>query len=370
MTSRERFAAAVTFGPADRAAFDLCGSPQTQIDSRDVIGKLNLMFGSAAEKRGDSKLDDSVLKHFNIDTRLVGGMPSPKTIHNRTENGVHYNNYGIGYAAVDDHFEICHNPLKGCTIDEMIAYPMPSADDIDRGEIIAWADRAKNLHRNTDYAIIAEHPVLGVFEIGCWMFGFDDYLYRLAAEPETVHAFSQRILSYQKRVIEIYYGALGRHIDCTTSGDDFGMQTGTLMSPKMFDELIKPYMKERINHTRLFTDAFYKHHTCGSVFPLIPSLIDCGVDILNPIQPGTYMMEPERLAEAYGGKIAFWGGVDTQGLLRLASPAEIKEEIGRLLSVFAGGGYVLSPAHCIQKDVPAENIAAIYEGAREYYATP
>jgi uroporphyrinogen decarboxylase len=347
----------------------LCGCPQTQIDYPETREALASLLGFGGPKQGRFPLDERVLSHFGIDTRAVGGMPTPATVHSREENGVVYDSYGIGRRMVNGHYEICHNPLNGRGIDEMMAYPMPEAEDIDRRLIEAWADDARRCHGETDYAVVAEHPVLGVFEIGCWMFGFDDYLYRLAAEPELVHAFSRRVLDYQKRAIEIYYGALGRHIDCTTSGDDFGMQTGPFMSAGMFGELVKPYLKERIGYTKKHTDALYQHHSCGSIHALIPDLAECGVDILNPIQPGAFMMEPERLKKDYGGLLSFWGGIDTQELLPNGSAGEVREAVRHILAIMGeGGGYVLSPAHCIQQDVPAENIAAIYQGAAEYYA--
>ena len=348
MTHRERFFNVVTHKKCDRVVFDFCGCPQTQIYDRRLI-------------------TDEFLLKYDIDTRIVGGMATPRTVNNRVENDIFYDNYGIGYKNLNGYSEICHNPLRDKTIDEIMAHPMPEAKDIDVNVIKQWAERAEWLHNNTDYAIVAEHPVLGVFELGCWMFGFDDYLYRLAAEPEVVHAFSERIIEYQKGMIELYYGQLGKFIDCTTSGDDFGTQTGTFMSPDMFDELIKPYFKDRITHTKKYTDAFYQHHTCGSVHTLIPSLIDCGVDIINPIQPGTYMMEPERLKADYGDKISFWGGIDTQHLLPEGSVDDVKTEVKRILAIMDCEGYILAPAHNIQKDVPFENLEAIYEGAMEYY---
>lgn len=87
------------------------------------------------------------------------------------------------------------------------------------------------------------------------------------------------------------------------------------MSNAMFDEFIRPCLKERIAYTKCYTDAFYKHHTCGSVYTFIPAMIDCGVDILNPVQPGVYQMECERLKADFGDRLAFWGGLDTQHLL-------------------------------------------------------
>jgi len=360
MTHRERFRKTVLREQVDRVAYDLCGSGQTLVDYQETKDALATYLGFAGEKQGDFPLDDRILRFFDIDTRMVGGVPTPKTVHNREDRGVHYDSYGIGYRMVGGHFEICHNPLKDCTIDEMIAYPLPDADDIDPAIIQQWASQAQYLHEKTDYAVIATHPILGVFEVGCWLFGFDDYLYRMAAEPELVYAFSDRVYEYQKKVIDMYYGALGKYICCTTSGDDFGTQIGQFFSNTMFDEFIKPYFKNRIEYTKKYTDGFYQHHTCGSVFDLIPAMIDCGVDILNPIQPGTYMMEPKRLKDAYGDKLCFWGGIDTQELLPKGSPEDVARAVKDILSVMGGSGYILSPAHCIQWDVPVENIAAIY----------
>lgn len=364
MTHRERFYTVVNHKPADRAIFDLCGTPQTNVDYEETRQGINRLLGVSGEKQGHFLLDERVLQKLDIDFRRVGGMPTPKTSHVRREGDVSYDAFGIGYRSG----QICYNPLRDADIDEVVNYELPNADNIDPKWIELWAAQAKALHENTDYAVVAEHPVLGVFEIGCWMFGFDDYLYRLAAEPEVVHAFSERILAYQKKVIEKYYGALGKYIDCTTSGDDFGTQSGPFMSTQMFQELVKPYMKERIAYTKKFTDAYYKHHTCGSVHNFIPDLIDMGVDILNPIQPGVYMMEHERLKKDFGDKITFWGGIDTQHLLPEKSAEEVKAEVKRILSIMdVNGGYILSPAHTIQFDVPPENVIAIYEGAKEYY---
>ena len=367
MKARERFKKVVTHEKADRAVFDLAGCPQTLLDYPETREALKKLLGLRGPDQGSFPLDERILKVFDIDTRLTGGMPTPETAHNRTEGEIRYDSYGIGHKLVNGHYEFCHNPLKDATIDEMLAYPLPEAAQVDRKLIRSWGEEAKYLHENTDYAVIASHPVLGVFEIGCWLFGFDDYLYRLAAEPELVHAFSRRILNYQKEVIDIYYGELGPWIDCTSSGDDFGMQTGTFMSVDMFNEFIVPYFSERIAHTKKYTGAFYEHHTCGSVHSLIQSLVKCGVDIINPIQPGTFMMEPERLKKDYGSVLSFWGGIDTQELLPRSSESAVEEEVKKILAIMGTEGYILSPAHCIQQDVPVENIAAIYRAAQDFY---
>jgi len=368
MTHRKRFYEVVTHGNPDRAVYDLAGSPQTCVDYEVTKTGMQEVLGIVGSHEGPYNVDERVLKALRIDTRKVGGLPTPPTSHMRKENGVIYDNWGIGYKEINGHTEMCYHPLKDCTIDEMMTHEFPDPDKINLKTVKAWAEQAKYLHEKTDYAVVGEHPVFGVFELGCWMHGFDDYLYRLAGEPEYVHAFSERVLNYQKKVIEVYYGAMGKYLDCTTSGDDFGTQTGPFMSTKMFEEFIKPYLKERIAYTRQFTDAFYKHHTCGSVYNFISAMIDCGVDILNPIQPGVYMMECERLKEDFGDKLTFWGGIDTQHLLPEGSTEDVKKQVKHVLSVMdRKGGYILSSAHTIQYDVPPENVIAIFRGADEYY---
>lgn len=368
MTHRERFYEVVTHGHPDRAVYDLSGSPQTNIDYEVTKKELARLLNITGEKQGFYNVDERILTALDIDTRRIGGMPTPVTPHCRKENGITYDSWGIGYKEIDGRMEICENPLRDCTIDEMMDYEFPDPEKVDRKLIQTWAEQAKMLHEQTDYAVVAEHPVLGVFELGCWMFGFDDYLYRLAGEPEMVHAFSQRVLEYQKKVIDIYYSALGRYIDCTTSGDDFGTQNGPFMSNEMFKEFIYPYFKERVAYTKQYTEAFYKHHTCGSVYSFIPMMLECGIDILNPIQPGVYMMECGRLKEEFGDRLTFWGGIDTQHLLNGGTEQEVKDVVKETLSVMdINGGYILSPAHTIQYDVPAQNLIALYRGADEYY---
>ena len=367
MTGRERFLAAVSHKKVDRAVFDLYGSPQTMIDSKRVIEDMKKILGIEGEYDGPGFVDERILLKLNIDTRMTGGMPSPpndalwKWRYMDYADKYSVGIWGIGYARGEGNFEQVKRPLQDKTLDEIKTFPFPKASDIDKSVFEQYRLHAKNLYENTDYAVIAQHPCFGVFEIGCWMFGFDDFLYRLAGEPETVHWFFGEILKYQKEVIKLYYGAIGEYIQGTTSGDDFGTQHGTFMSVKMFDELVLPYMKERIRYTKTFTDAYFQHHTCGSVFRLIPSLIECGVDILNPIQPNAFEMDPGRLKAEYGDRISFWGGIDTQDLLVNDPPERVSGEVRRILSIFGtDGGYILSPAHCIQDDVPARNVVAIY----------
>jgi uroporphyrinogen decarboxylase len=207
----------------------------------------------------------------------------------------------------------------------------------------------------------------GIFEMGCWLFGFEYFLTQMAMEPEFVASFFELFLDYQKKVISTYYGALGPYIHYTSSGDDFATQNGPFISPEMFMEQIAPFFKERISYTKSFTEAAFLHHSCGSVVELIPALIDCGVDILNPRQPKARDMNFDILKKRHGKDIVFHGGFDTQEVLPFLDRDEIIAEVRRLMDTLgANGGYIFAAAHNIQEDVPPQNIVVMFEAAKKY----
>jgi uroporphyrinogen decarboxylase len=166
-------------------------------------------------------------------------------------------------------------------------------------------------------------------------------------------------------VIEQYYSVLGPYIDLTTSGDDFGIQTGPMISPRTFRELVAPYFQARITRTKGLGQCYYWHHSCGSVYALIDQFIECGVDILNPIQTSAAKMDPQGLKDRFGDRITFWGAVDVQQFLPRATPEEVRERVLKLAEILgARGGYVMAPAHEMQNDIPPENIVAWVEAIR------
>ncbi|MCK5740111.1 methyltransferase, partial [bacterium] len=168
-----------------------------------------------------------------------------------------------------------------------------------------------------------------------------------------------KVLAIQLDIIDAYYGTLGPYIHLTTSGDDFGTQRGPLVSPAMFAEFVVPYFAERIARTKKLGNYYFWHHSCGSIYKLLPQIIACGVDILNPIQTSAADMTPEQLKAGFGKDLVFWGAMDVQQFLRQSSPAEVEREVvGLIDNLGADGGFVMAPAHEIQDDIPPENIAA------------
>jgi uroporphyrinogen decarboxylase len=119
------------------------------------------------------------------------------------------------------------------------------------------------------------------------------------------------------------------------------------------------------------TSAFLHLHSCGSIYKLIPDLIELGVDALNPVQVAARDMDSSKLAAEFGDRLSFWGGIDSQTVLPKGATDDVKAEVRRCISDLApGGGYIVGAVHNIQPDVPVENILAMYEAAKEYGKYP
>jgi hypothetical protein len=165
------------------------------------------------------------------------------------------------------------------------------------------------------------------------------------------------------------YQAVGDNIQVAwVSGTDFGSQAGPFISPKTFRNLYKPFYK-RVNdwiHENTSWKTFI--HTCGSILPIIPDIIEAGFDILNPVQTSAANMDPVVLKERFGSQVTFWGGgVDTQHTLPFGTPQEVREQVRERLKIFGkGGGFVFNPIHNVQASIPIENILTMYETVREY----
>ena len=166
------------------------------------------------------------------------------------------------------------------------------------------------------------------------------------------------------RINEKLFEQAAGKIDMFFFGNDFGSQLDTLISPEMFDRFVMPGFKK-------FTDQAHRHgmkvllHSCGSIYRVIPRLIDAGVDALHPIQAQAANMDAKTLAREFNGKIVFVGGVDTQQLLPNGTPQQVRDEVRRLRDLF-GENFVVSPSHeSILPDVPWQNIQAMADAAAE-----
>ena len=144
--------------------------------------------------------------------------------------------------------------------------------------------------------------------------------------------------------------------------DDYGAQSGLLISPDDWRKLVKPCLAEIYAFAKENGRVVF-HHSCGDILPIIGDMIDIGLDILNPIQPEA--MDVSLLKREFGHLVTLCGGIPTQDLLVFGSPGRIREEVRRLKrDMGAGGGYILEPGITIQADVPVENMVAMIDEAR------
>ena len=169
--------------------------------------------------------------------------------------------------------------------------------------------------------------------------------------------------------LKIINDACGDKIDVIyTCGTDFAHQNGQFCGQAVFRDVWMPYYRKVNDWVHANTKWKILKHSCGAVFPLIPCFIEAGFDILNPVQTSAVGMDPVTLKKTFGRDISFWGGgVDTQNVLPLGRPDEVRKQVLQRCEIFGkDGGFIFNAIHNVQNDVPAENIAAMIDAVREF----
>jgi uroporphyrinogen decarboxylase len=248
------------------------------------------------------------------------------------------------------------SPLAEVSRDQMLAYRFPD--------------------EKLDFLLRLMDPVLAQKEryfIGCdvspcvfemyWRLrGLENAIMDIATDPELTGAMFGRCAAFALTLAE--RACMELPIDWLWSGDDVAGQESMIMSPASWRKLIKPLMA-RIFAVGKSHGLWVAHHCCGALRPIIPDLVEIGLDVLNPVQAGCPGMDPLELKRDFGANLSFMGGVDTQKLLPFSSAAEVRRETERLIRgmTAGGGGYILAASHTIPPETPDENIFALYEAA-------
>jgi len=202
-----------------------------------------------------------------------------------------------------------------------------------------------------------------MFEAAWPIRGYENFLADMAAEPEIAEYFLDNELRWN---LWLTQQAVTAGVDMIITGDDVGSQKGLTMSPETWRALIKPRWKAIYALAKSINPKVtIWYHSCGNILPIIPDLIEIGLDILNPIQPEC--MDIDWIWREYHRDLSFDGGLGTQQLMPHGTPAQVRDEVRRLMDQFgANGGYILSPAHVLEPEVPLDNILAAMETARDY----
>jgi uroporphyrinogen decarboxylase len=200
--------------------------------------------------------------------------------------------------------------------------------------------------------------VTTIFETAWALRGYEQILMDFVTEPDLAYAILDIPFQYHLQAAE---RLVRMGVDMIWIGDDIGTQHAMLMSPETWRRFLKPRMARFISTIKAINPALkVAYHSDGCIYPVIPELIEVGVDVLNPVQPRS--MDPALLKKTYGRNLCFWGSIDEQHTLPFGQPEDVRAEVAdRLKTIGQGGGFIIGPTHHVQLDTPVENILALVD---------
>jgi uroporphyrinogen decarboxylase len=411
MTARERIIATVEHREPDRLAVDLGSTPSSGIsavahanlvEQLDLVDQRTRVYDVVQQLAQPS---DELLGRLGVDVVDIGRtfnsadadwkpmrLPSGVDIEIPAWfEPVHQEN-GAWEAFNADGLRIASMPLGAAFFDQthwpyLDGYPDDYSDLSRVMSNVLWSalvhspwdhaadegfwetlrEQTKVLRASTDGALMLAVGC-NLFEWGTFLRRIDNFLMDLVVDTANVERLLDALLEVHFEMLDKTLAAVGDLVDIVRFGDDLGMDNGPLMSPDTYRTIFKPrhaalnaYVHE---HSELKTFL----HSCGSLYDLLPDIIETGVDIINPVQISARDMEPEKLKAEFGADITFWGGgADTRVVLPKGSPEEVRDHVRRNIETFApGGGFVFATAHNMLPDVPPQNIEAMFEAVDEY----
>ncbi|OGV65741.1 MAG: hypothetical protein A2283_12525 [Lentisphaerae bacterium RIFOXYA12_FULL_48_11] len=313
-----------------------------------------------AKAKRELKLNDEALRvRFMDDFRRVFAeyvgphFTLSEGAASRTVFGVE--RHGLGYGQPINH------PLASATLRDVYDYPWPDPKWMDVSKI---KDAAQAY--NGDYAILG----------GDWspfwhdaidLFGMENLYMKMYDEPELVDAVMKYLVDYYAAVSQRMFDAAGDVMDIFFIGNDLGSQTGPLLGPELFDRFLLPHFKRLIDLGHAYK-LKVQMHCCGGVAPLIPMLVEAGLDGLHAVQPSCRGMDLAELKQKFGKKLLFNGGIDSHHVLIDGQPRTVLEQTRRVLGIMmSGGGYVAGASHdTILEETPVENVLAMFDTVREF----
>ena len=403
MTSRERILAAIHHQPVDRVPIDFGGTRQSGIS---VWAYAHLRKRLGVKARGPAKVFDTfqmlaeieqtVADRFGADCIALNRSAVAFGIHNRDwklfqfSDGLRVEVPGEfnpepdgsgGWVLKRAGQEIAAMPGGGFYFDRLEKYPGALHPDpatwraprFDPVTLDHYHHESLALFKGTDKAIIAAcGPPYELFN-GIGQGGFEQWMLTFASEREYVSELYRELTDAWLENLSTFHAAVGDRVQIIQICDDFGTQHAPFLSPKMFRERLLPAYKRGLDWIHAHTSWKVMLHSDGALVPLLPSIIEMGVDILNPVQTSAVGMDPATLKREFGARLVFWGGsCDPQSTFAYGTPEEVAAETSRNLSVFMPhSGYVCASIHNIQANVPPQNVLALFDTALNFpIATP
>jgi uroporphyrinogen decarboxylase len=386
MNSQVRLNKALNHAEPDRVPYDLAGTTVTGISKKAYIRAMQFrgMPPGFYEKPVDPiqqivTPSEKNLLSLHSDTRRIGARRIPDF-----EQIVSVKN---GLWEVAD--------VWGCNwkMDEekdfyfnQYTWPLQNFDSIAEGlktyrfpDISLHADLIRRdledqIRTIEDFGVVADRNCAGLTETSMRIRGYESWYLDTMTDPSGVELLLDLIAGYKAAYWDLVIDWLAEknlldRVSVVAECDDLGTQTSTLLEPDYLRKTVIPIFRElwgrirkRLPNIKIFM------HTCGSVRALLPDLIDAGMDIYNPVQFTADNMDLRGLKKDFGNDLVFWGGgINTQQTLKNSTPDKVRDEVKKILDILApGGGFVFTPIHNVQEDVPPENFWAMWETLMDY----
>lgn len=359
MDSRERTLSALAMEKPDRVPIDFWSS-----------SGLDRSLG--LDKNGAR---NAFLDRYDVDLRYIPGpryIGPPLDLHAQNFDqdiwGVMRRSVSVPTAhGREEYKEVYRSPLANAqTVEDVESYNhWPSADWFDFSGIAKQCLEIKNEGRIVVFMGDRLNRIAQL-KPAMYLRGVEQIFLDMVQNPPVVEAIVNRIRLFYLVYLERILDSADGNLDILLTGDDFGGQNGPLISPKMWLAYLGEGFAQYILMAKV-AGVRVMHHTCGSVYPIIPLMLDSGLDILQSLQPEAAGMDPMRLKTEFGDRLAFHGGISIQQTLPFGSPEEVRYEVKQKIEIYGqNGGYIACSAHNKQADTPPENVKALLQAYHDF----
>jgi uroporphyrinogen decarboxylase len=361
LTHRERVLTVLNHEIPDRCPMQICFTPEFNKRLREHFINSGHVFETDTD--GEINLDLEFLTDQDMLLSWVGWTDETKITY--TPGDEFFDKWGVLRRAVE-----YNTPFGKGIYTELVGHPLADESKIssykcpdpDKPELYTGVDGLLKKYKD-EYWIVGV-AVTTMYETAWALRGFEQMFIDFIVNPDLVHSLFDLSLKYHHSIAE---NLVRKGVDMIWIGDDVGAQNRMLISPDIWRKYFKERMAGFISSLKSINPELkIAYHSDGYIIPIIPELIEIGVDILNPIQPGS--MDPVDIWKQFGDKLCLWGTIDEQHTLPFTDPVTVRKEVAeRIRTVGRNGGLILSPTHNIQLDTPLENFFAMVDAVKQPY---